>query len=268
MPHRARRLLLASLLLCFTCRLAHADARFDLVGPRIDVRVTRAGQTLPIAAVPNLLPGDRLWIHPDLPPSQSVNYLLICVFLRGVTNPPPDAWFTRIETWNRKVREEGAFITVPADAQQALLFLAPETGGDFTTLRSAVQGRPGAFVRASQDLIEAGFEEARIEKYVASIRRVPPSDPAELQRQLRLVNNLGHAAYYRHPESWSWSFNHAAARADEATDLPRAQALVREGRRLVESGRTEGLRSIVEQLWRLLPAEEQTRRLGHESGVR
>ena len=187
MPHRARRLLLASLLLCFTCRLAHADARFDLVGPRIDVRVTRAGQTLPIAAVPNLLPGDRLWIHPDLPPSQSVNYLLICVFLRGVTNPPPDAWFTRIETWNRKVREEGTFITVPADAQQALLFLAPETGGDFTTLRSAVQGRPGAFVRASQDLIEAGFEEARIEKYVASIRRVPPSDPAELQRHSDLL---------------------------------------------------------------------------------
>ena len=187
MPLRARRLLLASLFLCFTCRLAHADARFDLVGPRIDVRVTRAGQTLPIAAVPNLLPGDRLWIHPDLPPSQSVNYLLICVFLRGVTNPPPDAWFTRIETWNRKVREEGAFITVPADAQQALLFLAPETGGDFTTLRSAVQGRPGAFVRASQDLIEAGFEEARIEKYVASIRRVPPSDPAELQRHSDLL---------------------------------------------------------------------------------
>jgi hypothetical protein len=187
MPHRARRLLLASLFLCFTCRLAHADARFDLVGPRIDVRVTRAGQTLPIAAVPNLLPGDRLWIHPDLPPSQSVNYLLICVFLRGVTNPPPDAWFTRIETWNRKVREEGTFITVPADAQQALLFLAPETGGDFTTLRSAVQGRPGAFVRASQDLIEAGFEEARIEKYVASIRRVPPSDPAELQRHSDLL---------------------------------------------------------------------------------
>ena len=164
-----------------------ADARFDLVGPRIGVRVTRNGVTLPIASVPNLQPGDKLWLHPDLPPTQSVKYLLICVFLRGTTNPPPQDWFFRIPTWDRKVREEGAFLTVPAEAQQALLFLAPETGGDFSTLRSAVQGRPGAFVRASQDLIEAGFEEARIERYIADIRRVPPTDPTELQKHSALL---------------------------------------------------------------------------------
>src|SRR5271167_3399149 len=72
------------------------NARFDLIGPKVDVRVTRAGVTLPIASVPNLQPGDRLWLHPDLPPTQSVRYLLVVVFLRGTTNPPPDAWFTRI----------------------------------------------------------------------------------------------------------------------------------------------------------------------------
>src|ERR1022692_1716468 len=100
-----------------------ADARFDLIGPKVEVRVTRAGVTLPIASVPNLQPGDRLWLHPDLPPTQSVHYLLIAAFLRGTTNPPPDNWFTRIETWDRKVREEGITITVPAEAQQAILFL-------------------------------------------------------------------------------------------------------------------------------------------------
>jgi hypothetical protein len=188
MDKRAPRLLLLLplLLLCFSST-GHADARFDLIGPRIDVRVTRNGQTLPIAAVPNLQPGDKLWIHPDLPPSQSVKYLLICAFLRGNTNPPPDNWFIRIETWDPKVRSEGAFVTVPAEAQQAILFMAPETGGDFSTLRNAVRGRPGAFVRASQDLIEAGFEEARIEKYIASIRRVPPSDPEALQKHSDLL---------------------------------------------------------------------------------
>src|SRR5579875_2933084 len=117
-----------------------ADARFDLTGPKIDVRVTRGGETLDIAQVPNLQPGDKLWLHPDLPPTQSVKYLLICTFLRGTTNPPPDNWFIRIDTWDKKVREEGVFITVPDEAQQAVLFLAPETGGDFSTLRSAVQG--------------------------------------------------------------------------------------------------------------------------------
>jgi len=164
-----------------------ADARFDLVGPRIDVQVTRGGVTLPIASVPNLQPGDRLWLHPSLPGSQSVHYLLVCVFLRGNTNPPPPDWFIRIETWNRKVREEGAFVTVPAEAQQAVLLMAPETGGDFATLRSAVMGRPGVFVRASQDLILAGFEQARIEKYLASIRRVPATEADKLEKHSDLL---------------------------------------------------------------------------------
>src|SRR6201996_2938574 len=180
MARCARLLVLFGLLLTFIRPSAAVDARFDLVGPRVNVRVTRNGVTLPIAEVPNLQPGDRIWLHPDLPPTQSVHYLLICVFLRGNTNPPPDDWFYRIETWDPKIRDEGAYVTVPAEAQQAVMFMAPETGGDFKTLKSAVRGRPGAFVRASQDLIEAGFEEARIEKYVASIRRVPPADNALL----------------------------------------------------------------------------------------
>ena len=142
---------------------------------------------LPIASVPNLQPGDKLWLHPDLPPTQSVNYLLVVVFLRGTTNPPPDNWFIKIETWNRKVREEGATVVVPDEAQQALLFLAPETGGDFTTLRSAVRGRPGIFVRASQDLAEAGFEQARIEKYLASMQQVPPGDTKQLATHSALL---------------------------------------------------------------------------------
>lgn len=187
MAKYVRLILLAVLVLCATRPGEAADARFDLIGPRINVRVTRKGVTLPIAQVPNLQPGDRLWLHPDLPPTQSVKYLLICVFLRGSTNPPPDDWFTRIETWQRNVREEGVFVTVPKEAQQAVLFLAPETGGDFSTLKSAVRGRPGVFVRASQDLAEAGFEQSRIERYLADIRRAPPSDPAELQKHSDLL---------------------------------------------------------------------------------
>jgi hypothetical protein len=179
-PGRSRLIATLSALLLL-CSTLHADpARFDLAGPKIDVHVTRAGRTLPIAQVPNLQPGDKIWLHPNLPPTQSVHYLLVAAFLRGTTNPPPDNWFFSIQTWNKKVREEGVTITVPDEAQQVILFLAPETGGDFSTLRSAVRGRPGVFVRASQDLIEAGFEQARIETYLAAIRRVPPNDPKAL----------------------------------------------------------------------------------------
>jgi hypothetical protein len=185
------RLRAAGVLTAFlsTCTLLHGQgsARFDLAGPKIEVHVTRAGQTLPIASVPNLQEGDKIWLHPDLPPTQSVHYLLVAVFLRGTTNPPPDNWFFRIPTWDKKIREEGTTIVVPKEAQQAILFLAPETGGDFATLRSAVRGRPGIFVRASQDLAEAGFEQARIEKYLASMRQVPPSDAKALQNHSTLL---------------------------------------------------------------------------------
>lgn len=160
----------------FEVAAAADTARFDLTGPKVEVRVNRAGMTLPIASVPNLQAGDRLWLHPDLPDTQSVRYLMVVVFLRGTTNPPPDNWFIRIETWDKKVRSEGIEVPVPDEAQQAVLFLAPVTGGDFSTLRSAVRGRPGVFVRAAQDLDLAGFEQARIEKYIASMRQVPQAE--------------------------------------------------------------------------------------------
>ncbi len=91
------------------CTMLHAQAsgRFDLAGPKIDVHVTRAGQTLPIASVPNLQEGDKIWLHPDLPPTQSVHYLLVAVFLRGTTNPPPDNWFFRIPNLGQKNTRRG-----------------------------------------------------------------------------------------------------------------------------------------------------------------
>jgi len=52
-------------------------------------------------------------------------------------------------------------VTVPEEAQQALIFLAPETGGDFSTLRKAVKNRPGTFVRAVQDLQAASGDRMR-----------------------------------------------------------------------------------------------------------
>ena len=166
-------------------------AAFDLSGPRVEVTVSRAGKTLPVSEVPNLQAGDRLWLHPDLPPGQSVHYLLVAAFLRGSTNPPPDNWFTKVETWNKQVREEGVVVTVPKDAQQALLFLAPETGGDFSSLRSAVQGKPGAFVRASQDLNQASLDRLRLQKYLDAAKEMAGADPKVLHdRSVLLARSL------------------------------------------------------------------------------
>ncbi len=160
---------------------------FDLVGPDISVTVTRGEQTLPVAQVPNLNTGDRLWIKADLPATQTAHYLLVAAFLRGSTNPPPKEWFQLCETWTPKCRQDGLTVTVPPEAQQMLLFMAPEAGGDFRTLVSAVRGRPGAFVRASQDLNQASLDRARLDEYLAAVRALNDSDPGQLKEVAPLL---------------------------------------------------------------------------------
>ncbi len=183
-----RHCLLLLLLCCLALPGRCADGpSFDLSGPKIDVHVKRGDVTLPIAETPNLLPGDRLWIHPDLPESQSTHFVLVVAFLRGATNPPPPEWFTRVETWSREAREEGVFVTVPDEAQQALIFLAPETGGDFNTLRKAVHDRPGAFIRAAQNLQAASWDRMRIEAYLAQVKVTSQSDPKSLKEHAEMA---------------------------------------------------------------------------------
>src|SRR5215813_13771064 len=174
-------------------RASAADvAPFDLPGPRVEMKVSRNGKSLPISEVANFQPGDRLWIHPDFPDSQSVHYLLIVAFLRGSTNPPPEKWLTQAETWNKKVKQEGILVTVPQDAQQVLVFLAPETGGGFATLSRAVRSVPGVFVRASQDLNQAGLYRSRLEKYMNVVKETSDNDPKQLHDvSVKMAKTLG-----------------------------------------------------------------------------
>lgn len=184
---RVRLTLWAVISLAFTLAVQADTARFDLTGPPVAVKVQRNGVTLPISEVPNLRPKDRLWIHADLPEDQAAHYLLIVSFLRGSTNPPPEDWFTRAETWAKKIREEGIFVTVPDDAEDVVVFLAPETGGDFSTLRSAVRGKPGSFVRSVQDLDQASLDRQRLDVYLDSIRKVAENDPEKVHEVSQLL---------------------------------------------------------------------------------
>jgi hypothetical protein len=163
--------------------IAHAagPAPFDLTGPTLDVTVTRAGTTLSVAQAPHLAAGDTMVLKADFPENQSEHYLMVVAFLRGPTNPPPKNWFFRCATWKSDCANKGLTVTVPDGAQQALLFLAPETGGDFKTLMEAVRGRPGAFVRASQDLNQATLDRSRLERYLSAIRNLNASNPVVLK---------------------------------------------------------------------------------------
>lgn len=160
---------------------AQAAAQFDLQGPTLEVKVQRAGKTLPIAQVPTLQPGDRLWLHPVLGEHESVHFLMVAVFLRGSTNPPPDDWFHKVEAWNKQVMQEGEYLVVPPGAEQAVVLFAPETGGDYSTLKNAVRGRPGSFVRASQDLRLASEDRDRINTYLHAIKVI--DDPEKVKNE-------------------------------------------------------------------------------------
>ncbi|MGH9718274.1 MAG: hypothetical protein ACRD4R_16315 [Candidatus Acidiferrales bacterium] len=187
-----RRSWLRSAILCvllvFTCSAAFADtAGFDLIGPRIEMRVTRNGLTLPISEVANLKAGDRMWIQTELPADESVHYLLVVGFLQGPTNPPPEKWFTKAETWDKHFRQEGIVVTVPRRAQQALVLLAPDTGGGFSAVRDAVRSKPGVFVRAARDLNEAGLQRERLDTYLNNVKATSETDPQELKKRSALL---------------------------------------------------------------------------------
>jgi hypothetical protein len=182
MATRWIRPLLAVVVSLAAATSAWADAApFDLAGPKLEVKITRAGKTLPVSEVPNLAVGDRVWIKADLPEGQSAHYLMVAAFLRGSTNPPPENWFFRQETWNKKTEDAGLTVTVPEGAQQVLIFLAPETSGDYRTLMSAVRGKPGSFVRASQDLNQAMLDRSRLDTYLVAVRAINASDPSKLK---------------------------------------------------------------------------------------
>jgi hypothetical protein len=177
MLSRSRTLILATIL---AAAAQAGTAPFDLAGPTLEVNITRGAKTLPLSAVPNLVAGDRLWIKADLPATQSAHYLMVAAFLSGSTNPPPETWFFSCKTWTDKCPNDGLTVTVPEGAQQVLLFLAPETRGDFRTLVGTVRGRPGAFVRASQDLNQAELDRSRLERYLAAVHGLSDADPSKL----------------------------------------------------------------------------------------
>lgn len=151
---------------------------FDLPGPTLTIAVTRGEKTLPIGQVPGLHAGDKLSLKANLPDDQSARYVLIIGFLRGATNPPPKDWFFDAETW--KPKKSTLSVTIPEGAEQAIVFLAPETGGGRDAVVSGVRGKPGVFVRATQDLHQASLDRARLDSFIAGIASIDETAPERL----------------------------------------------------------------------------------------
>lgn len=180
---------LAVVPLSFSTVRAADPAPFDLTGPVLKVRVTRDGVTLPVGQVPNLAEGDVLDISADLPSDQSQNYLLVSAFLHGATNPPPKDWIDSAKTWKKKDKDRSLHLTVPQGARQIVLFMVPETGGDFGTITDAVRGKPGEFVRVTQDLNQASLDRSRLNAFMAGIQAQENTHPEYLRTVAPTLSN-------------------------------------------------------------------------------
>lgn len=177
------RLCILALATCMASVAASAadPAPFDLPGPELLVTVSRAGRTLPIGQVPALASGDVVRIEANLPEDQSIRYRLVSAFLRGVTNPPPKNWISSAETWQSKDRKRVLKLTVPDHARQLVLFMVPDTGGDLSTISDAIRGRPGEFVRVTQDINKASLDRSRLNAFILGIRSQENSHPEHLR---------------------------------------------------------------------------------------
>jgi molecular chaperone DnaK len=102
----------------------------------------------------------------------------------------------------------------------------------------------------------------------AARRALVGRDTGEVTRQLELIRRLGSVAYHRHPESWRWEFDYAAARVGESTDIRRATELVTKGREALRQQNRERLQQVVRELWQLDAVDRQEQALGHGSGLR
>ncbi|TCM19403.1 hypothetical protein EDF56_10338 [Novosphingobium sp. PhB165] len=161
---------------------AAADpAPFELNGPDLRIEVTRGQQTLPIAQVPSLAEDDKLSIHAALPDDQGLKFLLVSAFLRGATNPPPKNWISTASTWKSKEKDKALSLTVPKGARQSVLLMVPDTGGAEGVLVDAVRGKPGEFVRASQELNQASLDHSRLTAFMGAIQAQDDNGPEYLR---------------------------------------------------------------------------------------
>jgi molecular chaperone DnaK len=109
---------------------------------------------------------------------------------------------------------------------------------------------------------------ALTDTYQACKRAFVARDADEAGRQLAVIEQLGLAAYFRHPDAWKWEFDRWAARVGESTDLRRATELVAKGREAIRQRDFATVERIVNELWRLAPVDHNEQKLGHGSGLR
>lgn len=99
----------------------------------------------------------------------------------------------------------------------------------------------------------------RLAKLLADVERVVlTNDAAKLERQIVALESLAWEIWARQDDFWISSFQGVAKHAPSFTDHQRGNALLEEGTLAIERGDFASLRTIVRELWGLVPETEET----------
>ena len=113
---------------------------------------------------------------------------------------------------------------------------------------------------SEQNLLDQAITEAR--------SAIDSGDALELDRRVKTIRRLTDAAYHRDPRSPFLTFDWYSENIASATDVPRAAALLDEGREHYRQGDADALKSINSKLYTFFPGTEEERKRSFDSGVR
>ena len=162
-----------------------ASSSFDLIGPNVVVKITHGSVTLPLESVPNLSEGDVVSVKLDLPEGQTEGFRIVAGFLRGAIDRPSKDWFHEARSWKGKGADFS--LTVPKGAQQMALLVIPESGGGANAVISTVRKRPGAFVRAVQELNQATLDRARLDAFLRETLKAERQSPESVSAASQML---------------------------------------------------------------------------------
>ncbi len=111
-------------------------------------------------------------------------------------------------------------------------------------------------------------EQQMFQEAIAALREgLETGNAGQVDRQIAVMNSLGRAAFNRDPDRERRRLEWFQARMSEATDLRRANELLKQGREALRLGKTDDVKSVNRQLDALFPGTAEERQRSFGSGV-
>jgi molecular chaperone DnaK len=112
------------------------------------------------------------------------------------------------------------------------------------------------------------LEQQMFQQAMAGVQEaLAAGNSAQVDRQIQLLRSLANTSYNRDPEAPAYTFEWYRSHLSEASDIRRADELLKRGQELLRSRRLEELRQVNRELDALFPGTPDERRRSFGSGV-